>query len=81
MARADTVPSIHVYLRELRQSLIQEGVLQQTPEGLRFMHDYLFNSPSTAAGVVLGRSANGRIEWKDANGRTLKEIQFSEVAG
>ncbi len=25
-----------------------------------------FSSPSTAAAVVLGRSASRRIEWKDA---------------
>ncbi len=37
--------------------------------------DYIFNSPSTAAGVLLGRSANGRLEWQDAAGRTLKDIQ------
>lgn len=32
-------------------------------------------SPSTAAGVLLGRSSNGRTEWKDAKGQRLKEIQ------
>jgi Domain of unknown function (DUF4357) len=80
LARADTVPSIHAYLKELRHSLTHEGVLQQTSEGLRFTRDYLFNSPSTAAGVVLGRSANGRVEWKNADGKTLKEIQSTEVA-
>jgi hypothetical protein len=30
--------------------------------------------------VVLGRSANGRIEWKAAGGRTLKELQEAEAA-
>jgi len=28
-----------------------------------------------AAAVMLARSANGRVEWKDDQGRTLKEIQ------
>lgn len=36
---------------------------------------YVFSSPSTAAAVVLGRSANGRTQWKDEKGRTLKELQ------
>jgi len=45
----------------------------------RFTQDYSFSSPSTAAAVVLGRSANGRIEWKDAQGRTLKELQEAEA--
>jgi hypothetical protein len=64
----------------LRDKLGENGVLQQTPDDshggvLRFESDYLFGSNSTAAGVVLGRKANGRTQWKDANGRTLKEIK------
>lgn len=59
--------------------MLREGVVEQTPEGLRFLRDHLFSSPSCAAGVVLGRAANGRTEWRDANGRTLKEIQSAEV--
>ena len=37
--------------------------------------NYTFTSPSLAAAVMLARSANGRIEWKDDQGRTLKQIQ------
>lgn len=71
-------PSIHSYLSHLRQSLLAQGVLVPDATGYRLTQDYAFNSPSTAAGVLLGRSANGRIEWKDANGRTLKDIQDAE---
>jgi hypothetical protein len=46
---------------------------------LDFAQDYLFNSPSTAAGVVQGRSANGRIDWKDNSGRTLREFQEEKM--
>jgi Domain of unknown function (DUF4357) len=80
VARVETVPSIHSYLAELREALRQEGVLESTAEGLRFTRDYVFNSPSTAAGVLLGRAANGRTEWKDGTGRTLKELQGLQVA-
>ncbi|MCB0768123.1 MAG: DUF4357 domain-containing protein [Flavobacteriales bacterium] len=45
------------------------------PDTLRFTKDYEFTSPSTAAAVVLGRSANGWTEWKDAEGRTLDEVR------
>lgn len=76
----DEVASIHAYLAELRKSLLEQGVLEAAGAGYRLTQDYTFNSPSTAAGVLLGRSANGRVEWKDAKGRTLKEIQES-VAG
>ena len=69
------VTSIHGYLSELRKSLVAQGVLEDAGAVYRLTQDYTFNSPSTAAGVLLGRSANGRVEWKDAKGRTLKEIQ------
>ncbi len=39
-----------------------------------FSKDTLFLSPSTAAAMVLGRNANGLTEWKNKDGKTLKEI-------
>jgi len=75
------VPSIHAYLVDLRRTLVKTGVLADAGEMFRLTQDYTFNSPSTAAGVLLGRSANGRIEWKDAKGRSLKEIQSQEAGG
>lgn len=78
-ARLEEVPSIHAYLRELRKLLVTQGVLKPVPGALEFTSDHVFKSPSTAAGVLLGRAANGRTEWKDAQGRTLKEIQTAEV--
>jgi hypothetical protein len=74
------VPSIHPFLRELRRSLRDQGVFMDAGDVYRLSQDYTFNSPSTAAGVLLGRSANGRTEWKDAKGRTLKEIQEGTVS-
>ena len=67
--------AIHAYMAALRQSLLSRGVLIENGETYKLTQDYTFNSPSTAAGVMLGRAANGRTEWKDSNGRTLKEIQ------
>ena len=79
----DAVPSMQQHVRgmfELRQELIGNGVLAVEGGGYRFSQDYVFTSPSTAAAVVLGRSANGRIEWRDTQGRTLKELQAQEAA-
>jgi hypothetical protein len=45
----------------------------------RFTQDYTFNSPSMASDVVLGRSSNGRVDWKDATGKTLKELQEAQA--
>ena len=64
---------------DLRQDLIDSEVLQQIGDFFVFKQDYSFSSPSTAATLILGRSANGRIEWKDETGRTLKEIQTQQA--
>lgn len=74
------VPSCHAYLKELRGALVDNGVLKKSGEGYAFTQDYLFSSPSTAAGVVLGRSANGRIEWTARDGKTLKAIQDAQAS-
>ena len=73
------VPSIHHYLSDLRKELQSQGVMVSRGDHLEFAQDYLFNSPSTAAGVIQGRSANGRIDWKDNLGRTLKESQEEKM--
>ena len=65
--------------RKLRDDLLRSDVLKADVAELRFTQDYLFSSPSTAASLIHGRSANGRIEWKDANGRTLKALQEAEA--
>ena len=36
---------------------------------------FFFSSPSAAAAVVLARRANGWIEWKYKDGRTLDEVK------
>lgn len=74
----DTTPSMKKHvgsMYELRLDLIEDGVFDISGEPWVFAQDYTFSSPSTAAAVILGRSANGRIEWKDSAGRTLKAIQ------
>lgn len=45
--------------------LVELGVLVVSPCGKRreFARDYSFSSPSAAAAVVAGRSANGRTHW------------------
>lgn len=81
-AVAEAVPSMEQHVRgmfEIRQELIRNGVLARQGDHYVFTQDYAFSSPSTAAAVVLGRSANGRVEWKDKSGRTLKELQAQEA--
>ena len=75
LARVDVVPSIHAYGVQLRQALMESGRLVSEGAHLRLTEDYLFTSPSTAAMVMLGRTSNGRVEWRSAQGKTLKELQ------
>ena len=73
-ARIDEVPSILDWLRNLRRQLLERGVLAQEGSAYVFTQDFRFNSPSTAAGVLVGGSANGRRAWKDERGRSLKHL-------
>ena len=78
-ARAREVASIHDYLRDLRAQLRERGVLAEEGIDLVFSQDFRFSSPSTAAGVLVGGSANGRRAWKDQRGVTLKKLQDSRA--
>jgi hypothetical protein len=75
IASSTEVPSCHGYVVELRAALLKNGVLKPVRRGFEFTQDYPFSAPSTAAAVVLGRTSNGRIEWKTKDGKTLKELQ------
>lgn len=59
----------------LRQRLIQERTLVEKDGAYVFMKDVEFTSPSAAAAVIHGGSANGLTAWKDNNGITLKELE------
>ena len=74
------VPSTPEYIVALRQHLRDSGVLVPSNGALKLTRAWVFDSPSSAAGVLLGRSANGRVEWKDLSGRTLKSIQDAALA-
>ncbi len=80
-AAADEVESTPESTRRHRAKLVQEGALVLRESRYRFERDVLFATPSSAASVVLGRSANGRIELIDDVGRTLKWLEESPGAG
>ncbi len=76
-ARVKEVASIHPYLTELRATLVAKGVLQADGESYVLTQDYEFRSPSMASATMEGRTSNGRVEWKDAAGHTLTELQVA----
>jgi len=74
-ARVHEVPSIHAYLTDLRATLVANGVLRQDGATYVLTQDYELRSPSSASAAMEGRTSNGRVEWHDKDGRTLKELQ------
>lgn len=65
LARAEWTGVDDGYKR-LREKLDADGTLVPSGDGKTavFARNYVFPSPSAAAAVVAGRSANGRVEWK-----------------
>ena len=61
-------PYLSASLKEMRQNLIASRVIQ---DGV-LKEKQLFSSPSYAAAFLLGMQTNGRTDWKDQDGRTLK---------
>lgn len=61
----DTIPA-SIKERRAKANLDENNILQE---------DLLFSSPSYAAMFVIGKSANGLISWKTADGRTLKLLE------
>jgi len=63
---------------KLRDTLISEGVIVKENDKLIIKRDYLFSSSSSAAMIIMGRSANGLTEWKMKSGKTLQEYETGE---
>ncbi len=63
------------WVKNMRQRLKDEGVLETKGDSLVFTSDAEFTSPSSAAAVIHGGHANGLTAWKDKSGKTLKEIE------
>ncbi len=52
------------WAKRLRDQLIAEGTLRKNGDSYIFEKDTTFASPSAAASVICGRSANGFMEWR-----------------
>lgn len=80
LAASTETPSLKhfAYITELRSDLRTSNVLVPDGDNLRFTQDYTFTSPSLASCVVLGRSSNGRLDWRDPSGKTLKQLQEAQ---
>lgn len=73
-----TVPSISPSFEKLRTKLITDGILLKNNEFYEFSEDYIFSSPSTAAVVIMGRNANGLTEWRQKDGKSIKDFETNQ---
>jgi hypothetical protein len=73
-------PSLTTPQRRHRRNL--RGTLGLAPAegGLRLTRDVLFESPSQAAAVMVGHSANGADEWVAPGGRSYNQVIRDEAA-
>lgn len=61
--------------RNLRRKLLETEIMIEKNGKLIFTEDAVFNSPSAAANMVLGRNSNGNTEWINEKGLTFREVQ------
>lgn len=73
----NTQPSLPNSGKINREKLINNGSIIEKGDNLLVVKDIVFSSPSAAAVLILGRSANGLTEWKLADGTSLKSINES----
>lgn len=76
-AKNELSPSCTDTYRNLRRKLLETQILVSQNGQLVFAEGAVFDSPSAASNMVLGRNSNGFTEWVDKNGKTFKEIQES----
>ena len=74
----DRKHSTHYY--KLHDELVENGTILVEGESAVFVDDYAFSSPSAAAAVVSGRSANGRTSWVlESTGQSYAEWEEAEL--
>lgn len=74
-AKKDLSNSCTDTYRNMRRKLIETKIMIESGDKLIFAEDTVFNSPSAASNMILGRNSNGFTEWVNNNGQTFKEVQ------
>lgn len=61
--------------RNMRKKLVETEIMVERGDKLIFVEDTIFNSPSAASNMILGRNSNGFTEWVNSKGQTFREVQ------
>lgn len=72
---AKSTAKIRTLVKNTRDRLIRQSVLEDRGDSYELKQDFEFNSPSLAGACMIGGQCNGRIMWKTKDGKTLKAIQ------
>lgn len=81
--KKETKSSLSTTYKSLRDQLIKDGTLIETPDGrsLQLKTDISMSSPSGAASLTTGISVNGREFWKlQSNGQTYNQWDQERIA-
>ena len=68
-------PSTFRRNKNLIEDLIRKNLIEKLEDRYVFKENYIATSPSAAAILVLGRSANGWTEWKTYEGKLLSDYR------
>lgn len=74
-AKKELSPSCTETYIKMRRKLLETQIMIEKGDELIFAEDAVFNSPSAASNMVLGRNSNGYTEWVTEDGKSFKEIQ------
>ena len=76
LCRKEIVESARSQVESARNRLTDSAILtDHNDTQYIFSEDYIFNTPSGAAMVILGRSSNGWVDWKNDQGQTLHDVK------
>lgn len=75
---SDMVVSILPHTAKHRQRLIEDGIIAEIDGKLTFTTNHVFKSPSAASAITLGRESNGKLDWKNKDGVTLRDLEETE---
>jgi hypothetical protein len=73
-ANKEQTKTAGTWVTGMRKKLLDDKIMIIENNVLVFSEDFVFGSPSAAAAAVLGRQANGWLEWKDKHNKTIDEI-------
>ncbi|WP_338848620.1 GIY-YIG nuclease family protein [Massilia sp. W12] len=68
-------PERALWIALLREQLLDEGLLEEEDDCLRFARDIEFPTPACAAAVIHGAPVQGLHCWKDSEGLSLAQIE------